>query len=170
MMNEIRSSASRVGKTPDNSLFSFVFFFAWYTNIFCHFSLLLDNSGRFWAINWNVLCSFITFFHNKDIVYHLISLLLDSGKIQFTGTTFATILLVDMLVIKHGCCIDWYEWEPSTVHQLVFLHNKVIFWYFCSALVNSGPFQLTSTVSSTALLVELMAIKHGHHIASCLHW
>ena len=76
-------------------------------------------------------------FHNKGIVYHLISLLLDSGKIQFTGTTFATILLVDMLVIKHGCCIDWYEWEPSTVHQLVFLHNKVIFWYFSSALVNS---------------------------------
>ena len=49
------------------------------------------------------------------------------------------------------------------VHSLVSLHNKDIICHFSSLLVNSGHFQLSSTLSITALLMELMAIKHGHH-------
>ena len=59
--------------------------------------------------------------------------------------------------------------RTSPVHSLVFLHNKDIFCQFGSFLVNSGHFQLTSIVSTTFLLVELVAIKHGCHIVSCLY-
>ena len=38
-----------------------------------------------------------------------------------------------------------------------------------SLLVNLGRFWFTSTTSTTILLVELIATKHGHHIVSCLH-
>ena len=51
-----------------------------------------------------------------------------------------------------------------------FLHDKDIIHYLISLLVNSGCFQLTSTVSTTVLVVELMAIKHGHCIVSCSDW
>ena len=51
-----------------------------------------------------------------------------------------------------------------------FLHNKDIFCYFGSFLVYSGRFQLASTISTTFLLVDLMVIKHGHHIISCSYW
>ena len=51
-----------------------------------------------------------------------------------------------------------------------FLHNKDIICHLSSLLLNSGHFQLTSTLSTTILLVELMAIKHGRHIASCSYW
>ena len=47
------------------------------------------------------------------------------------------------------------------VHVLVFLHNKDILSYFSSLLADSVHFQLTSTISTTVLLVELMMIKHG---------
>ena len=52
--------------------------------------------------------------------------------------------------------------------SFIFL-NKDIFFYFGSFLVDSGYFQLTSTISTTFLLVKLVVIKHGHHIVSCLH-
>ena len=47
-----------------------------------------------------------------------------------------------------------------------FLHNKDI-CYFGSFLVDLGRFQLTSTITTTFLLVELVVIKHGHHLVSC---
>ena len=46
------------------------------------------------------------------------------------------------------------------------LHNKDIICYFTSLLVSSGHFQFTSTISVTVLLVELVTIKHGHHVCS----
>ena len=58
----------------------------------------------------------------------------------------------------------------SPVHSLVIVHNKGIICHFSSLLVNSGCFQLTSTISLTVLLVELMAIKHGQHVVSCSYW
>ena len=50
------------------------------------------------------------------------------------------------------------------------LHNGDIFHYLSSMLVNSAHSQLPSTVSATMLLVELVAVKHGHHAVSYLHW
>ena len=50
-----------------------------------------------------------------------------------------------------------------------FLHNKDIFCCFGSFLVDSGRFQLTSSTSTTFLLVELVVIKHGRHVVSCLY-
>ena len=54
----------------------------------------------------------------------------------------------------------------SPVHSLVFFHNRDIFCYFGSFLVDSGRFQLTSIIS-TFLLEELVVIKHGRHVVSC---
>ena len=53
-----------------------------------------------------------------------------------------------------------------------FLHNKNIICHFSSLLVKSGHFQLTSTLSTTVLLVELMVIKHhhGYHVVLCSYW
>ena len=51
-----------------------------------------------------------------------------------------------------------------------FLHNKDIFCYFGSFLVDSDRFQLTSTTSTKFLVVELVVIKHGHHVVSCSYW
>ena len=51
-----------------------------------------------------------------------------------------------------------------------FLQNKNTIYHFSSLLVNSCHFQLTSTLSSTVLLVELMAIKPGCHVVSCSYW
>ena len=45
-----------------------------------------------------------------------------------------------------------------------FLHNKDIFCYFSSFLVDSGRFHLTSTASTAFLIVELVVIKHGRHM------
>ena len=42
--------------------------------------------------------------------------------------------------------------------------------YFSSQLVNSGCFQFTSTIPTTVLMVELVVIKHGHHVFSCSYW
>ena len=50
-----------------------------------------------------------------------------------------------------------------------FLHTDII-CYFSSLLVNSGYFQLPSTTSTTILLLKLMAIKHGCHVALCSYW
>ena len=54
--------------------------------------------------------------------------------------------------------------------SLVFLHYKDIICHFSLFLVNSGHFQLTNTLSTTVLLVELMVIKHGNHIVSDSYW
>ena len=48
------------------------------------------------------------------------------------------------------------------IRQFV-LHNKDIFCYFGSFLVDSGHFQLSNSTSTTFLLVELVVIKHGRH-------
>ena len=47
----------------------------------------------------------------------------------------------------------------SPVHSSVLLHNKDIFCNFSSLLVNLGHFQLTSTISTTVLLVQLVVIN-----------
>ena len=80
-----------------------------------------------------------------------------------------------VLFVALFCCnrayfsIDkfWLWLGTSPVHSSVFLHNKEIFCYFGSCLVNSGRFQFTRTVSTTFLLVELVVIKHGRHVVSC---
>ena len=56
--------------------------------------------------------------------------------------------------------------KQVVLHSLTFtivLHNDII-CYFSSFLFNSGRFQLTSTLSTTVLPVELMAIKHDCHM------
>lgn len=55
------------------------------------------------------------------------------------------------------------------VRSLVCLRNKDIFSYFGSFPVDSGCFQLTSTTSTTFLPVELVVVKHGCHLFSCLY-
>ena len=50
------------------------------------------------------------------------------------------------------------------------MSDKGIICYFSLLLVNQDHFQLTSTVSRTLLLVELMVIKHGHHIVASSYW
>ena len=80
-------------------------------------------------------------------------------------------------------CLKFWSWLGALpVHSLVFIHDKAIICYFCSLLVNSRYFPLTSTVSTTVLLVALMVIKHGHHtlkprsltrwvnVVSCSYW
>ena len=58
----------------------------------------------------------------------------------------------------------WFGTPP--IHSLVCLHNDIIH-SFGSFLNNSGHFWLTSNVSTTFLLVELVVIKNGHHVVSC---
>ena len=49
-------------------------------------------------------CSFISFFlYNKDIFCYFGSFLVDYGCFQLTSTTSTTFLLLEMVVIKHGC-------------------------------------------------------------------
>ena len=67
---------------------------------------------------------------------------------------------------KHPPVMDWNI--PCSF--IIFLHNKDIIYYFGSLLVNSGRFQLTSTISTTFLLEEFVVIKHGCHVVSCLYW
>ena len=52
--------------------------------------------------------------------------------------------------------------------SFIFLHKKDIICHFSSWLVKAGRFQLTSILSTTVLLVELMAIKHGRHVSFML--
>ena len=54
-------------------------------------------------------------------------------------------------------------WNIPCSFNSFFLHNEDINCYFGSLLVDSRRFQLTNTTSTTFLLVELVAIKHGHH-------
>ena len=42
-----------------------------------------------------------------------------------------------------------------------FVYNLDILWYFSSLLINSGHYQLTSTISTITLLVKNVMIKHG---------
>ena len=73
------------------------------------------------------------------------------------------------------CLANWMYWTDAKLVMaqnipcsfISFFHNKGIFCYFCSFLVDSGHFQLTSTTSTTFLLVELVGIEHGHYIVSC---
>ena len=64
-------------------------------------------------------------------------------------------------IIGHMCYGSEYPLFIS-----FFLHNQDMFCYFGSFLVDSGRFQLTSTTFTIFLLVELVVIKHGHHLVS----
>ena len=74
-------------------------------------------------------------------------------------------------IALQGLCFSGGLWlRTSPVHSQVVLHNKDIICYFGSLLVNSGRFQLASTIPTTILLVELVYIKHGCHIAARSYW
>ena len=66
--------------------------------------------------------------------------------------------------------IVWLWLGTSPVHSLLFLHNKDIFCYIGSFLVDSGGFQLNCTTPTTFLLLELVVIKRGHHVVSFSYW
>ena len=57
--------------------------------------------------------------------------------------------------------------HPLVIHYI--LHYKDIICYFGSLMVNSGHFQLTSTVSTIFVLVELVVISHGCLVVSSSH-
>ena len=81
--------------------------------------------------------------------------------------TAPTLLIWNLIDFwKLGLVMAW----NSPLHPVVFLHNKEMFCYFSSFLVNAGHFQLASNISTTSLLVELVAITHGYHILSCYYW
>ena len=54
--------------------------------------------------------------------------------------------------------------------SLVLIYLTRTCCYCCLLLVNSGSFQLTRTTCTQILLVELVAIKHGHNVVSCSYW
>ena len=77
------------------------------------------------AMVCNVPHSLISFWLNKDMVYYLSSLLLNLGYFQLPSTTSATVLLVELVVIKpattklHACTgslkgdVFWFSVHPE---------------------------------------------------------
>ena len=83
-------------------------------------------------------------------------------------TEFWCIRVYKVSSVVHGFFPAWViAWNIPC--SLVFLHTDII-CYFSSLLVNSGYFQLPSTTSTTILLLLLMAIKPGCHLALCSYW
>ena len=145
----------------------------------------------------SIPCSFISFLHNRDIFCCFGSFLADSDRFQLTSTT-STFSLVELVVIKHGCNVvscsyrqpqggcfaySWHSPEgwampltlfkvsniTSVEYLLISYHFKCL-GMFRAFTIDSGRFQLTSSISTTLWLVELVVIKHGHHMVSCSYW
>ena len=61
----------------------------------------------------------------------------------------------------------------SVVHSLVFfciIRTYSIILVYTSLLLNLSCCQLTSTISTTVLLLEVVVIRHGHHVVPCSSW
>ena len=73
----------------------------------------------------NVPCSFISFLHSKDIIYYFSSLSVNSDHFQLTKTLSATLLLLELMGIKHGnhvVLVSIYQ-RSDTNFLLFFLHK-----------------------------------------------
>ena len=56
---------------------------------------------------WNILCLFI-YLYNKDICYFS-SLLANLDHFLLTSTISATVLLLEVVVIRHGLATTWFH-------------------------------------------------------------